>query len=261
MPKACFATTFKLKDKRREGAQVIKRYHPPATPYARALAHPKVSKAVKARLRELYRTLDPVALLAEVRAAQAELGTRVDGRAGKIAAPASPPPPAPDVATFAKRLGEAVQAGEQRVIHRRMHKPDKTRVRMPSMLDPHIEDIERWLVAEPRRTALSILGRLAERCPGQFGPPQHTTVQRQLKVLRRKVAGQLMAGAEIVAAMTTSSIEPGERIGGSSRAQPDLAVPLAASAPGPPASRTPSRSDPSFANQATCTGRTDPPPA
>ena len=143
----------------------------PRTPYARALAHPKVGKAVKARLREMYRTLDPVALLAEVRAAQAELGTRVDGRAGKITAAArAPAPSAADVATFAKGLGEAVQAGEQRVIHRRMHKPYKTRVRMPSMLDPHIEDIERWLEAEPRLTAFVILGRLAERCPGQFGP-------------------------------------------------------------------------------------------
>src|ERR1051325_3304205 len=56
-----FQPSFKLKDKRREGAKVIKRYHAPATPYARALAHPKVSKAVKQRLRELYRTLDPIA--------------------------------------------------------------------------------------------------------------------------------------------------------------------------------------------------------
>jgi hypothetical protein len=40
------------------------------SPYARALAHPKLSKAVKKRLRELYRSLDPVALLAEIRDAQ-----------------------------------------------------------------------------------------------------------------------------------------------------------------------------------------------
>src|SRR5258707_13177954 len=59
-----FQPFFKLKDKRREGAKVIKRYHAPATPYARALAHPKLSKVVKQRLRELYRTLDPVVLLA-----------------------------------------------------------------------------------------------------------------------------------------------------------------------------------------------------
>ena len=45
-----FQPSFKLKEKRREGAKVIKRYHAPATPYARALAHPKVSRAVKARL-------------------------------------------------------------------------------------------------------------------------------------------------------------------------------------------------------------------
>ena len=224
-----FQPSFKLKDKRREGAKVIKRYHAPATPYARALAHPKLSKAVKTRLRELYRTLDPIVLLAEIRAAQTELGTRVDCRAGKIAAAQCAPSPAPDAAAFAKGLGKAVLAGEQRAIHRRLHKPYKKRVRMPSMLDPHAGDIERWLAAEPYLTALAILGRLAERCPGQFGPPQHTIVQRLLKALRRKAAGQLIAGVETVAPMTTRSTKPGEQIRGSSRAQPDLTVPLAAS--------------------------------
>ena len=33
-----FQPSFKLKEKRREGAKVIKRYHVPATPYERALA-------------------------------------------------------------------------------------------------------------------------------------------------------------------------------------------------------------------------------
>ena len=201
-----FQPSFKLKDKRREGAKVIKRYHAPATPYARALAHPKLSKAVKKRLRELYRTLDPVALLAEIRDAQTELGTRVDARAGKIAAKSvCALSPAPDAAAFAKGLGKNVICGEQRAIHRRLRKPYKKRVRMPSMLDPHIEDIERWLAAEPRLTALVILGRLAERCPGQFGPPQHTIVQRLLKALRRMAAGQLMAAAETVGPTTSTA--------------------------------------------------------
>jgi hypothetical protein len=35
-----FQPSFKLREKRRVGAKVIKRYHAPATPYARALAHP-----------------------------------------------------------------------------------------------------------------------------------------------------------------------------------------------------------------------------
>jgi hypothetical protein len=75
--------SFKLKEKRREGAQVIKCYYAPSTPCERALAHAKVPVAVKQRLREPYRTLDPVALLAEIRAAQDELGRRIDRRAGK----------------------------------------------------------------------------------------------------------------------------------------------------------------------------------
>jgi len=59
---------------------------------------------------------------------------------------------------------------------------------MPLTLDPHLADIERWLAAEPRLIALAILGRLAERCSEQFGPPQHTVVQRLLRSLRRKAA-------------------------------------------------------------------------
>ncbi|WP_439400163.1 hypothetical protein ACRQ5Q_41960 (plasmid) [Bradyrhizobium sp. PMVTL-01] len=59
-----FQPSFKLKEKHREGAKVIKRYLPPATPYERALVHPHLNAAFKRRLREIYRTFDPVALLA-----------------------------------------------------------------------------------------------------------------------------------------------------------------------------------------------------
>src|SRR5205814_164648 len=51
-----FQPSFKLKEKRREGAKVIKRYHDPATPFERALAHPKPTAAVKERLREHARS-------------------------------------------------------------------------------------------------------------------------------------------------------------------------------------------------------------
>src|SRR3954452_10358716 len=99
-----FQPSFKLKEKRREGAKVIKRYHPPSTPYERALAHPKVTAAVKKRLRDQYRSLDPVALLAEIRATQEELGNRVDRRAGQARGPqpAHTSTPPPTAATFAK---------------------------------------------------------------------------------------------------------------------------------------------------------------
>jgi hypothetical protein len=93
--------------------------------YARALSHPKVVKAIKQRLRSFNRTLDPVPLLAEMRAVQAVFGTPVDRRAGKLLAFTGPLPPASDTLTLAKGLGRDVFAGEQRIIHRRMHKPYK----------------------------------------------------------------------------------------------------------------------------------------
>ena len=111
-----FQPSFKLAEKRREGAKVIKRYHDPSTPYERALAHQEVPKAVKRRLREQYRTLDPVTLLAEIRAAQEELGNRVDRRGvnGALTLPAASP--LPDAGNFGKALGKATEAVEPRAI-------------------------------------------------------------------------------------------------------------------------------------------------
>ena len=190
-----FQPSFKLKEKRREGAKVIKRYHPPSTPYERALAHPKVTAAVKKRLRDQYRSLDPVGLLAEIRATQDELGNRVDHRAGQArglqAAHTSTAPAT--AATFAKKLGKRVTAGEPRATHRRTRRPYKTRVRMPSKLDPHIAAIEGWLAEQPQLTALAIIGRLSENHPEEFGTRQHSIVQRLLRALRKKAAQQLLA--------------------------------------------------------------------
>ena len=151
-----FQPSFKLKEKRREGAKVIKRYHEPSTPYERALAHPMVAEAVKERLRAQYRTLDPVALLAEIRAAQEELGNRIDRRTGgalrenaggksDMVVGSSTAEPA----AFARGLGNDLARGEPRATHRRPKRRYKKRVRMPSKLDPHVALIEGWVAAEP----------------------------------------------------------------------------------------------------------------
>jgi hypothetical protein len=54
-------------------------------------------------------------------------------------------------------------------------------------------DNESWLAVEPQLTALAIVGRLAERDPQQFGPKQHSIVQRLLRAIRRKATQQLIA--------------------------------------------------------------------
>jgi hypothetical protein len=82
-----FQPSFKLKEKKRIGARVIKRYHPPVPPMGRVLVHAEVGEESKARLRQLLAQADPVLLLAEIRAAQAELGERVDRRGTEPARP------------------------------------------------------------------------------------------------------------------------------------------------------------------------------
>jgi hypothetical protein len=216
-----FQPSFKLKEKRREGAKVIKRYHAPLTPYQRALAHPKLTAAVKRRLRDQYRSLDPVGLLAEIRATQEELGNRVDHRAGQARGlqPACTSTAPPTAATFAKTLGKTVAVGETRATHRRPRRPYKTRVRMPSKLDPHIAAIEGWLAEQPQLTALAIVGRLSEKYPEEFGTKQHSIVQRLLRTLRRKAAAQLVA-EEPLGDATTAAPRPGA-VDGSGYAGPD----------------------------------------
>jgi hypothetical protein len=195
-----FQPSFKLKEKRREGAKVIKRYHEPSTPYERALAHPMVAEAVKERLRAQYRTLDPVALLAEIRAAQEELGNRIDRRTGgalrenaagksDMVVHSSTAEPA----AFARGLGNDLARGEPRATHRQPKRRYKKRVRMPSKLDPHMALIEGWLAAEPQLTAIAIVGRIADLHPDQFGKKQHSIVQRLLRALRKSAAQRLIA--------------------------------------------------------------------
>jgi hypothetical protein len=196
-----FQPSFKLWEKRREGAKVIKRYHAPATPYERALAHPKLSKAIKRRLRETYRSLDPVALLAEVRAAQDELGERIGKRGLAVAAAPLPADPL----EFARSLGTTAKTAELRATHRQPKRRYKKRIRMPSKLDPYLATIHSWLATEPQITALAVVRRLAAIDPATFSDRQHSIVQRLLRSLRCKAAETVIvasaAQASIAAAM------------------------------------------------------------
>jgi hypothetical protein len=127
-------------------------------------------------------------------------------------APATP-------ATFAKTLGKTATVGEPRATHRPTRRPYKTRVRMPSKLDPHIATIEGWLIEEPQLTALAIVCRLSEKYPEEFGTRQHSIVQRLLRTLRRKAAEQLVARGPLGDAATAAP-SPGV-VDGSGYAGPD----------------------------------------
>lgn len=104
-----FQPSFKLASKQRDGAKVIKRYHPPLTPCERLLQAENVPNAAKSTLREIAGNLDPLKLLEEMRAVQAYLAALADGE--------TPPPMTsepPDLAAFVASLTSAWHAGEIR---------------------------------------------------------------------------------------------------------------------------------------------------
>lgn len=57
-----FQPTMKLREKKRVGAKIIRKYDPAKTPYQRIMECPEVSKERKKRLKKLYESLDPVQL-------------------------------------------------------------------------------------------------------------------------------------------------------------------------------------------------------
>jgi hypothetical protein len=68
-----FQPVMVLVEKVRDGAKVTKRYDVAQTPYQRVLAAPDVPEAAKERLRQLYPTLNPAALLRQIQTRQKAL--------------------------------------------------------------------------------------------------------------------------------------------------------------------------------------------
>jgi hypothetical protein len=68
-----FQPSMKLVSKEREGSKVKKRYDQAKTPYQRVLEAEQVSEEVKARLRQQYAPLNPVALLCQMQRLQSVL--------------------------------------------------------------------------------------------------------------------------------------------------------------------------------------------
>jgi hypothetical protein len=192
-----FQPSFKLKEKKRIGAQVIKRYHAPTPPASRVLAHREVCEENKARLRQLLAQADPVLLLAEIRAAQAELGQRVDRRGTE---PPGGQPIMADLDRFAASLKTAWQDGEQRPTHRRPYRRRKPVPKRHSMLDDVQDQIRAWLDAEPAISAAGVLARLKTADPQRFTDKHLRTVQRCVRIWRGAQARRIIAeGAAVIA--------------------------------------------------------------
>jgi Integrase core domain len=186
-----FQPSFKLKSKRRDGARVEKRYHSPATPYARLMDSPHASAAVKTKLKGECDALDPVALLRDVRAAQQELHEMVSRATAEPRNVGTPV----DIQTFLSSLATAWKSGEVRPTHRpKAAAPRSWRTRR----DPLAEiwpAFEQWLLEEPTLTAKDLLERLLSTSPdAAINSAQLRTLQRRIKAWRADRAKYLVLG-------------------------------------------------------------------
>jgi hypothetical protein len=68
-----FLPSAKLISKKRDGARIIKKYDTPTTPYKRVLASEYIPEDEKKRLTELYQTLNPAALMRDMKRLYKEL--------------------------------------------------------------------------------------------------------------------------------------------------------------------------------------------
>jgi hypothetical protein len=208
-----FQPSFKLKHKTRIGARVIKRYHAPAIPASRVLAHPAIVEERKQSLRRLQAQSDPVQLIAEIRAAQAELGQRIDRRG--LDGAREPPDPM-DLERFATGLRIAWRQGEQRPTHRRPYRRRKPIPQRSSMLDDLHGQIRSWLAHDPGVTATEILTRIKALHPDRFTDKQARTVQRAVKHWRtleaRRIiidcAAAISAGLPSASAVANAAVRP-----------------------------------------------------
>ena len=184
-----FQPSFKLKEKVRIGSRVVKRYHPPQTPYARLMDSEALSEAVRVRLRNVADALDPLELLEQIRRTQEQLALLSQGKRVSVSG-RSPD----DLTDFLASLSTAWQTGEIRPTH---HAPAKSARHWRTRKDPFEPvwpKICSWLEAAPDATGKDLLDRLQQEEPGVFDDGQIRTLQRRLKEWRKDMAHKLVFG-------------------------------------------------------------------
>jgi hypothetical protein len=186
-----FQPSFKLKSKKREGAKVIKKYHPPATPCEQLLAEDRVGALVKDQLRKQFAALDPVQLLNQIRQAQRNIASLEAGASSEQQKEQSV-----QLNQFVQSLATAWRHGEVRAPYRK-RRPDAKPHTWRTRADP-FEDVwsmvQQWLNDEPNTTAKDLFLRLNMQIPDRFKPSQLRTLQRRVKEWRTSIARRLVLG-------------------------------------------------------------------
>lgn len=197
-----FQPSFKLKEKHRDGAKVIKRYHRPATPYQRLLDDARTPEDTCLRLKAMYLTLDPVRLLRDMRLAQERLVEIADKPDSSPATDGGALP----LEDFLSGLRIAWRGGEVKPTARSKPAAKRER-RRPDPLLAVTAELEEWFEAEPWRTSRELLERLQIKYPGVYPDGLIRTVQRRMKIWRSTQANALVFGPFADAARQTQIVK------------------------------------------------------
>lgn len=182
-----FQPSFKLLEKRRDGARTFKRYDKPTTPCDRLLAEEALDATTKAALRQQRATLDPVALLHNIREAQSTLAA--------LSSPESSDAPAREsLERFLSSLPTLWRQGEVRPTHLPRAKRARTWRTRKDPFEGVWSDVVVWLQQEPDVTAKALFERLQALRPGQFSDGQLRTLQRRVREWRTLMARELVYG-------------------------------------------------------------------
>jgi len=175
-----FQPSFKLAEKKRVGARISKRYHPPETPCARLLASASIEPAMKERLHAVLVTLDPLKLLDEIRTVQEHIAGLATGEVRHVL-----PHRDADLEKFLRGLADTWRAGEVRPTHRAGPKPERHWRTRKDPFESVWPRIVTWLDAEPNRTAKDLLERLRAESPSEYNDARLRTLQRRVKDCNR----------------------------------------------------------------------------
>jgi len=182
-----FQPSFKLISKTREGARVRKKYDDPKTPLERLLAANILREEHSAQLQDHHRSLDPIALLQDIRETQRQIADMLDRdtpRANEMAQ---------DTKTFLGALRTAWKHAEVRPTHEvRPRPPRHWRTRKDPLADVWPQ-VELWLEREPELSATVVLARLIEgEVTAGIDSTLLRTLQRRVKQWRAAQVDRLL---------------------------------------------------------------------
>jgi len=193
-----FQPSMRLQIKHREGYKVHRIYDTAKTPYHRLLDEDILAQINRQRLEKIFKALDPIKLLQQIKSMQdalwqlavTKIGEEEKSKAGQHI------PFSPNTCGLSEYdnmhsiatdfLNNSIQQETRK--YRRTKKP-----RVPhywrTRKDPFVEvwdEICSWLEKHPERTSKSLFDDLQQRYPDQFKDSQLRTLQRRVKEWRSK---------------------------------------------------------------------------